>query len=1000
MSQSLVSLFLSQSYKDAWEDYIRSLTRSGFARWDYVILTASNEGQAAGFRAQIEKRQAEGKLPAQTHFAVLPDRDGKRIGSGGATLGVIRYIAEREGSADFSGLRILVIHSGGDSKRVPQYSALGKLFSPVPHELPDGRASTLFDEFIIAMSGVAGRIRDGMLLLSGDVLLLFNPLQIDHSGEGAAAISFKEHVETGKDHGVFLNGENGCVAQFLHKQTVDTLCQKGAVNERGCVDIDTGSIIFSSSMLSSLYSLISRDGVTDNALYDSFVNEKVRLSLYGDFLYPLASDSTLEAFLLEKPEGEFCDELTEARKAVWEALRPYRMKLLRLSPSRFIHFGTTKEIMKLMSDSISEYESLGRSRCVGSSIKDDCAAGYNSALSAGASCAPGCYLEVSYVGSGAVIGENTLLSYIDVENEVIPANVVLHGLKQFDGKFVARIYGVDDNPKGILEDGCTLFGKPLNAILAETGIDVSELWSGSDHSLWSAALYPACDTIREAVSHALNLYAMANGNGDVQMWRSAARKSLCAGFNDADPHAIIAWDQRMSELVRMDGIEKLIHAGRPAAQAANILKSDALTKIQCEWLEDRLADSEPYEAMRLHYYIGRALGSARGEAHIAECFRTISEAILEHTLNGLKQNTDCRIVKDTHTVRLPLRVNFGGGWSDTPPYCNEHGGTVLNAAILLDGKMPVEVRFSRIDEHKIVFDSRDMDTHGEFSDISKLQSVGDPYDPFVLQKACLLACGIIPMQGGDLDEILTRMGGGFVMQTEVTDVPKGSGLGTSSILAAACVKALFGFVGIECDDEMLSGHVLCMEQIMSTGGGWQDQVGGLTNGIKYITTAPGMKQNIRVTHIDIPDEAKQELNERFILIYTGQRRLARNLLRDVVGRYIGNEPDALYALNEIQRTAALMRFELERGNIDAFAKLLSEHWELSKKLDSGSTNTLIDQIFQSIDGLLDGRMICGAGGGGFLQAVMKKGVTREDVRKILKEVFQDGGVDVWDCRLI
>ena len=75
----------------------------------------------------------------------------------------------------------------------------------------------------------------------------------------------------------------------------------------------------------------------------------------------------------------------------------------------------------------------------------------------------------------------------------------------------------------------------------------------------------------------------------------------------------------------------------------------------------------------------------------------------------------------------------------------------------------------------------------------------------------------------------------------------------------------------------------------------------------------------------------KELNDRFALIYTGQRRLARNILRDVVGRYVGNEPDSLYAINEVQRVAALMRFELERGNVDAFAKLLDYDWELSKR---------------------------------------------------------------------
>ena len=187
---------------------------------------------------------------------------------------------------------------------------------------------------------------------------------------------------------------------------------------------------------------------------------------------------------------------------------------------------------------------------------------------------------------------------------------------------------------------------------------------------------------------------------------------------------------------------------------------------------------------------------------------------------------------------------------------------------------------------------------------------------------------------------------------------------------------------------------------MSTGGGWQDQVGGVTPGIKYITSAPGLKQQLRVQHLTIPQETLQELNDRFVVIYTGQRRLARNLLRDVVGRYVGSEPESLYALNEIQRVAALMRFELERGNVDAFAHLLNYHWELSQKVDAGSTNTLIDQIFNSIDDLIEGRLICGAGGGGFLQAILKKGVSKEAVHNRLKEVFQDNDVDIWPCELV
>lgn len=985
--QNLTSLFLSQSYLDTWEDYKRSVTLDEFPVWDYIILTASNENQAEGYREQLKIRQ--NFLPQKTTFAVIPDEGGQRVGSGGATLSVIKYIYDREkaltGRGHFDHLRILVIHSGGDSKRVPTYSALGKLFSPVPHKLPDGRSSTLFDEFMISMSSVASRIREGMVLLSGDVLLLFNPLQIDFPGRGAAAISFKEHVETGKNHGVFLNSADGNVRKFLHKQTVETLRKMGAVNANDCVDIDTGAVVFAPDMLDSLHSLIDTE---EN--YHRYVNDVVRLSLYGDFLYPLAEDSTLEDFYNEKPEGTFCPELHEARTAVWEKLHSYRMKLLRLAPAKFVHFGTTREILSLMTSGVEAYKALGWSRHISSSIAGN-TAGYNSVLSAKASVGADCYLEVSYVHSQAKIGNQVFLSYIDIHDETIPDEVVLHGLKQKNGKFVCRIYGIHDNPK----EG-NLFGEPLSEKISQLGIHPHDLWDTDSHTLWLANLYPECDTVQEAVAAALNLYALFHGTGDLTMWQTALRKSLCSGFHDADAQAIIAWDKRMTELVEMDEITKAIRANLPASAQ---LPMPPLTKIQRQWLEKRLAEADVFERMRLQYYVGAAL-KQENSSFIQDCFHTISEAVQAAAMDELQYNTQCRIVRDSHQVKLPLRVNWGGGWSDTPPICCEIGGTVLNAAISLNGELPVQVSLIKIPRKKIVFDSRDMDVHGEFDTIEPLQETGDPYDPFALQKACLLACGIIPASGGDLNEILTRLGGGFEMHSEVVNVPKGSGLGTSSILSAACVKAVFEFMGIPYTNDDLYAHTLVMEQIMSTGGGWQDQVGGVTNGIKYITSTPGMRQQLHVDHVNISDATLQELSERFCLIYTGQRRLARNLLRDVVGRYVGNEPDSLFALNEIQKVAVLMRFELERGHIDEFARLLEYHWELSQKVDAGSTNTLIDQIFASIDDLIDGRMVCGAGGGGFLQVILKKGITKEAVHQRLKDVFQDNPVDVWNCAFV
>lgn len=130
--KKIKNLFLQQSYLDSWEDYRRSLQKENFIKWDYVILTASNEEQAITYQNQIQYRLENGLLPKATQYAVLADPEGKRVGSGGATFNVLKYISEQEKTSEehFKGKRILVIHSGGDSKRVPQYSAIGKLFSP------------------------------------------------------------------------------------------------------------------------------------------------------------------------------------------------------------------------------------------------------------------------------------------------------------------------------------------------------------------------------------------------------------------------------------------------------------------------------------------------------------------------------------------------------------------------------------------------------------------------------------------------------------------------------------------------------------------------------------------------------------------------------------------------------------------------------------------------------------------------------------------------------
>ena len=965
-----ISLFQQQSYLDAWETYTELLrNRSSAGGWDYIILTASNESQADSYRRQIEHRLSMGRLPSSACYAVLPDPEGKRVGSGGATLNVLKYIREREES--FEGKKILVIHSGGDSKRVPQYSACGKLFSPVPRMLPDGRRSTLFDEFMIGMSGVASRISGGMLVCSGDVLLLFNPLQIDFYGRGAAALSIKENVETGKNHGVFLKDEEGNVGSFLHKQPVGRLTELGAVDARSNVDIDTGAVIFHSDMLEELYGLIDTE-----EKFGAFVNEEARLSFYADFLYPLASTSTLEQFYLETPEGDFTPQLKECRTALWEVLNKFRMKLIRLSPASFIHFGTTRELLHLVNDEIEEYSYLGWTRQVNTNSSSTAFAASNSYISTKAGVGEGSYIEDSYIHEGTQIGRNCVISGVSLKGQTIPDNVVMHGLKLEGGQFVVRMYGVTDNPK---EN--SIFGRTLSK------------------PLWDMPLYPVCGSIHEAVNAALQQYL--NGFGQ----EAPGAVSMKESFRRADISAILPWQEKLGDCVRVESLLQVIDEKGDLEKGIQVF-GDGISVRAERMLTDeamRLKDKSLAQfgrKIRIYYALSRIFEGDKRETYSEACFASIRNAILTGAVKSVSYDPEAVIARDEVLVELPVRVNWGGGWSDTPPYCMENGGTVLNAAVLLNGERPVKVKVRRLEEAKIVLASEDNGSYGEFTQLDPLQDSSNPFDPFALHKAALIACGIIPYeQKMELSSILKQLGGGVYLSTQVVDIPRGSGLGTSSILAGACVKGLFEFIGRQIGEDELYSRVLCMEQIMSTGGGWQDQVGGLTMGIKMVTSDMGMQQRVTCTRLHMSEETLEELNERFCLIYTGQRRLARNLLRDVVGRYIGGNEEAVEVFYDIQRLAVLMRLELEKGHVDRFARLLSDHWELSKKMDSGCTNTCIDQIFLAIDDLICGRMICGAGGGGFLQVVLKKGVSRHMLKERLLEVFQDSGVDVWECSL-
>ena len=352
---------------------------------------------------------------------------------------------------------------------------------------------------------------------------------------------------------------------------------------------------------------------------------------------------------------------------------------------------------------------------------------------------------------------------------------------------------------------------------------------------------------------------------EIEKWRSMPRESLCSSFNLADAAVDCKCQRELESRILANKFVYQLEQGAYYKDALEVFGQRGITKNIYEALMNDALEAEEPLRIRIYYALSRFMKEHKAvfekqtyDVLESLCFNEILDMIFQDAVKNLPDSSDYRIQQNEVHVELPVRVNWGGGWTDTPPHCNEKGGVVLNAAIKLNGIYPVQVSIRKLDQLHVEFESQDVGVSGSAETVAEIQDCYNPYDYFALHKAALIACGIIPQKGeANLQEILEKLGGGIYLSTQVIGIPKGSGLGTSSILSAACVKAIFQFLGKEVDDSRISEIVLCMEQIMSTGGGWQDQVGGLTEGIKFIRSNPGIHQELKVEYVQLSAETKK-----------------------------------------------------------------------------------------------------------------------------------------------
>jgi fucokinase len=760
-------LFLIQSYHDNWKIYQDSLNQKpSLPFWDMCILTASNLDQAHSYQLQINARIDSGLLPKQTKYIILPDLDGKRIGSGGATLYALHEASKFFKSENpFDGKRILIIHSGGDSKRIPHNSVFGKIFSKIPRELPNSCSSTLFDETFITLSGLPSRMKDGVMIISGDVLLIFNHTQLDFERMGAIGISVKTDVKTGSQHGVYVEDPFTKKAKyFLHKNPENKLKEFGAIDENEMVSVDSGMIWFEPKVASRLLNLINNYPTnTKEKNLSWWLSERLCLNLYGDIFYPLAEESTLKEYFDQASEAPKTAILFEARQIIWNQLRHFPFYVLTPSPAQFIHFGTTKEYITLVLNGTKDYRDFGwknkiLSFCFGKNHYHP--SSFHSFLSTlSVSIPQKAIFEDCEMYGDFTVGRNSLLSNIRHKGKQlkINENTVVQTIPLKNKKFTNRIYIVFDNPKNSIEEG-TYLNRPWKHWFNETNIMPDDIWDNSiettNRTLWNAKLFPVCNSRDESLKSILWLQNLETiTKQQVTHWLDMQRVSLKESMEYADHMRILRDQKEIEDRIRAELFFEALRNKKPVLKNLKILGNDQsrITQQVNYLIKKTEKTSDPLKRMR--YF--RALSEVtKNYPHSHYPYN--SKELEEIAFQELNQLINTRIEKRSFSpyqnqndyqwarVKIAARADLGGGWSDTPPFCNEYGGTVLNCALTLNHSLPIEVYIRKINEPFFIFKSIDLGLEKTINNIDELINYKNPSDPLALHKAALFFSGFIP----------------------------------------------------------------------------------------------------------------------------------------------------------------------------------------------------------------------------------------------------------------
>ena len=811
-------------------------------------------------------------LSREEYFCTC-DPIGHRLGSGGGTTWLLQQAADWLG-----GERCIILHAGGQSKRLPSYAVSGKILAPIPvfrWERGQRLSQTLLDLqlplYERMMEAAPKRLRT--MIVSGDVYI--------RAAERIGAIPDADVVCYGlwldasiaKDHGVFVSDRRtpNVLKMMLQKPSTERL---SALLKDHFYLTDIGIWLLSDRALELLR---KRSENSENSTFPL-----KEYDLYSEFGCALGTQPAID-----DPE-----------------LGALSVAIVPLPGGEFYHFGTSRE---MISSTLAIQNIVNDQREI---------------------------MHHDRKPHPSIFTQNAVTHY-----QFTPENQNIWIENSFIG------------PRWRLTRDHVITGVPENdwEISLEPGecIDVVPVGEG-DYEVRRYHIDDAVNSNEVAQRANLRRLFAQRNTFRQENWRAMSRNWQHSVFYQLD------LDDAAREFEKM--------------------------KIE---LPPVLPDDAPLMT-RIH--------DAMFRQESTHAFSLLREGLTADVV-AQKQQPRMSVYQDQIVWgRSPVRIDLAGGWTDTPPYCLMEGGSVVNIAIELNGQPPLQAYVRPSKEYRIVLRSIDL---GASEVVETYEQLGDFMhvgSPFSIPKAALALAGFLPRFSAEvfpsLKAQLEAFGGGIEL-TLLSAVPAGSGLGTSSILAATVLGAVSDFCSLAWDKNEIGRRTLVLEQLLTTGGGWQDQFGGVLGGVKLLETTRGFEQNPVVRWL--PDDVftQPEYQSCHLLYYTGVTRTAKKILAEIVRRMFLNQHEQLLMLRAMKAHALDMYEAIQRNDFAEMGRLVRKTWQQNQLIDSGTNPDAVCRITDLIDDLCLGYKLPGAGGGGYLYMVAKDPEAAARVKQIIQQSEQN-----------